>query len=132
MDPTNITKIMQASANDAVLFAKEYGIELDHSVASLVQVQEILTELRQKPLDDKELFTLSYIFGAYMGEIFIAQHGGTWLHQEEDGDEPPQTFVINSPYSYAFPGVIYQTLTLQTKYSLIDYFAQISLVYDDE
>lgn len=129
MDSANIKELMQASALDAVAFAKEQQITLDGSIESIEIVQQLLDQLRCEPLNDKHLFTLSYIFGAYIGEIFIRNYGGHWFHQEKQGDEPPQTFIINDPYSYAFPGIVYLYLMGQEQYSLVHYFEKIAEQY---
>ncbi|MFM2485075.1 hypothetical protein [Celerinatantimonas yamalensis] len=130
MDPANISELMRASAADAVHFAEEQQITtLDYSISSLADVELLLIPLRSDSINDKMLFTLSYMFGAYMGEIFIQNYGGHWFHQEEQGGEPPQTFVIRDPYSYAFPGIVYQYLINNEQYSLVDYFQKIHQQY---
>lgn len=124
MEPINITELMEASANDAIEFAKEQQIELDFSLDSVALIQQLLELIRQEPLDDKTSFTLSYMLGAYLGELFIKNYGGYWFYEQPE-EEPPQTFVIHDPYKYAFPSLVYHYLNEQEELKLTDYFAAL-------
>ncbi|BEU02823.1 hypothetical protein OAG1_16230 [Agarivorans sp. OAG1] len=122
----NIQQIMQDSSQDAVSFAKErYNYDLDFSDSSVTLVNNIISGIDAISIDDKELFTLSYIFGAYVGEVFIKQVGGAWLFQEETEDEPPQTFVKINENTIAFPSKVYHLLIGTEDQALDEYFAEL-------
>ncbi len=93
MNKQELTELMQATAQDAVVYAaEEHQVLLDFSLDSLVKVDEILSELylrqqEQRHADDL-LFTLCNVFGAYTGEVFIHHVGGEWYHDESTPDAP--------------------------------------------
>ncbi|MFM2482612.1 hypothetical protein [Celerinatantimonas sp. YJH-8] len=126
MESVNITELMQGSAKDAMAFAQEQNINLDLSLDSVPLVQQLLELLQEQPMDDKTNFTLSYMLGAYLGELFIRQYGGHWLYEAEQGNEPPQTFVVHEPYKYAFPSLVYHYLQGRQEQPLTLYFEQIA------
>ena len=76
MNNQELTELMKASAQDAVVYAaEEHQALLDFSLDSLTKVDEILSELflrqqEQRHADDL-LFTLSNVFGAYTGEVSV-------------------------------------------------------------
>lgn len=93
MNKQELTELMKATAQDAVVYAaEEHQVLLDFSLDSLVKVDEILSELylrqqEQRHADDL-LFTLSNVFGAYTGEVFIHHVGGEWYHDQSTPDAP--------------------------------------------
>lgn len=125
MASVNISELMAETAQDAVHFAKEQQQLLDFNLESIANVQIVLDELRNTSLSEKDSFTLSYMFGAYLGELFIRHFGGHWFYQDQEGDEPPQTFVVRDPYRYAFPSIIFHYLNKDEEYTLVDYFEKI-------
>ncbi|WP_157378558.1 hypothetical protein [Aliagarivorans taiwanensis] len=122
----NITELMKATAKDAIGFAdQEYNVTLDFSEESVSLVQSIVASIDSLALDDNQLFTLSFMFGAYLGEVFIQRVGGNWLYLEETEDEPPQTFVAIGDSTIAFPGKVYQALLGSDDQALDEYYCEL-------
>ena len=72
------------SAADAVALAQQFQVKLDGSEASLDDVERILDHLHttyalatHRPTD-AELMPVAQTFGAYVGEVYRRNHGGTW------------------------------------------------------
>ncbi|GAB1620153.1 hypothetical protein F9L16_06605 [Agarivorans sp. B2Z047] len=127
MDAKEFTELMQNSAKDAVLFAKEeYQIELDFSLNSIADIDKIIAQLSIQALDDKALFTYSFLLGSYLGEVYIQSYNGHWLYEEETEDEPPQTFVVDGDKTFAFPSKIYHSLVGTEEHSINEYFEKIA------
>jgi len=83
-DP-NIQKIAEAYALDAVDVAKEqFGIELDWSDESIVQVEKALAGMRASYLStkpkptDEQVYAYAKGYGSYIGEVFRRNHGARW------------------------------------------------------
>jgi hypothetical protein len=81
---------MGVCAQEAVTIARDrYGISLDFSEASVKQLETLLAGIHSelpKPGDparpsDEWITSVSVTFGAYLGEIFRKNLGGTWLKQ---------------------------------------------------
>ncbi|GGB10500.1 hypothetical protein [Agarivorans gilvus] len=122
----NISELMKATAKDAIDFAaNEFNVTLDYSEESVSLVQAIISKIDILSLDDNQLFTLSFMYGAYLGEVFIQHVGGNWLHIEESEDEPPQTFVAIGENTIAFPGKVYQALTSSDDQNLDEYYCEL-------
>lgn len=127
MNQDQFTQMMQESASDAVaLSVEEYDVELDFNTDSVEKVDHLLATIATQPLNDKELFTYSYIYGAYLGEVFIRSFGGQWLYVSETNDEPPQCFVKIADNTIAFPSKVYHRLMGSEEQSLTDYFAELA------
>lgn len=83
-----IADMMEQYAEDAVCLAPEFGVALDYSEASLEVLERILDQLADKlpgseaePSEDsmqKELDSVSRIWGAYFGETIRRLWGGEW------------------------------------------------------
>ncbi|WP_221074018.1 hypothetical protein [Agarivorans aestuarii] len=127
MDAKEFTELMQNSAKDAVLFAQEeYQFKLDFSLESISQIDQIIAKLSLQVLDDKALFTYSFLLGSYLGEAYIKTYGGHWLYEEETEDEPPQTFVVDGDKTFAFPSKIYHSLVGTEEHTIDEYFEKIA------
>lgn len=128
MQQQELNKLMHDSATDAVSYANEqHKITLDNSIASLEQLDDLISELHQlekKQRHSAELvFTLSNILGAYVGELFIANVGGQWQHNQVD-TAAPFIFVQFNDKEFPFASVCYHKITRDNSISLHDYVKQ--------
>ena len=126
MEQQEIAQIMQASATEAkAIMAKEFGIELDDSPASLAEVDKALAVFAaqhlQKALSDEHIFTLCNLFGAYAGEVFKKQIGGEWIFDDSTPEEPFIALRYNG-ISFPFPGICYQKLVNEPAVSIRRYY----------
>ncbi len=124
-----LAELMQQSAEDAKNFAKqEFDIELDGSVDSLERVDQLIskTSLKIKSEDEKAIFTISTILGAYVGEIFRLNHGGEWIY-DTSNPEAPAVFLKFNNLTFAFPGIVYQRLMQEPNVSVCLYFKEASV-----
>lgn len=89
-----LAKIASAYSLDAVDFARSnFGTDLDWSEASIELVERILTQLhsamsRERP-SDETIWSMSKVFGSYIGEVFRRANGGQWGIVEMDGKTFP-------------------------------------------
>lgn len=125
MDSDELNKLMRQLSDDAAFFSKsEYGIELgDDSVAEVKKVDSLITKLKQRgseSFQDEELFTLSNVFGAYVGEVVKLQVGGQWLYDLSD-DKAPSVRLIIGHSDYAFASLVYRHLVGSPEISIYDY-----------
>jgi hypothetical protein len=80
---SQVAEIAVAYAHDAVdIAARNFGIALDWSEASVRQVEEILNRLHDEmanaqPSEDA-VWAFAKAFGSYVGEVIRRRHGGTW------------------------------------------------------
>jgi hypothetical protein len=125
MDNEQFSKLMADTAEDAVNYIESTGSPRpDYSIQSLAIVDQLVQSLSEQHLDEKEMFTYSYMLGAYIGEVYKKEAGGDWLFIEETAEEPPQTFFQNGERSIAFPGKVYHALFGQEE-SIADYINQL-------
>jgi hypothetical protein len=83
-DP-KIQKIAEAYSLDAVDFsAKQFGIKLDWSDASVANVEKVLEQMSSsyaskspKPTDE-QVMSFAKAYGSYVGEVYRRNHGGEW------------------------------------------------------
>ncbi|KPM85378.1 hypothetical protein [Pseudoalteromonas lipolytica] len=89
MEEPTISAMMEAYSLDAVDYAKShFDITLDFTESSVEKVELIVSKLYDSiprsflsklfydsPSDD-EIETISKVLGAYIGEVFIQEHGG--------------------------------------------------------
>jgi hypothetical protein len=118
--------LMQASAADAVKTAKEeFDITLDYSVQSIEQVDKTITrfvkEFPSQSLENKAVFTICNMYGAYLGEVFKTLAGGQW-HYDTSAVEAPAIFLTIKDKSYAFSGVCYDKLVKNPDIPVTEYF----------
>jgi len=84
-----ISEMMEHYAADAVRLAPEFGVTLDYSESSLEALERILdqladqlpsseTEPRSEDSMQKELDSVSRIWGGYFGETIRRLWGGEW------------------------------------------------------
>lgn len=128
MQLQQLSELMQAAAQDAVRYAaEEHQITLDNSLASLAQVDVILSELHQRELAQKHsaemIFTLCNILGAYIGEVFIAASGGHWQQNQVDS-KAPFIYVQYHDKEFPFASTCYYKITQDNSISLKNYVKQ--------
>ncbi|CAM3908056.1 hypothetical protein [Rheinheimera salexigens] len=125
---SDISKLMQESANDAVIYCQqEHKITLDRSIESLQQLDKILAKFhqqeQQKPHDAEILFTISNMFAAYIGEVFIANVGGSWANNETDA-KAPFIYIQFADKEFPFASVCYHKIMHDNTISVYDYVMQ--------
>ena len=130
MEESDAQELMKNLSNDAVIFAKsEFGTVLDYSPQSMIKIEHLIIELRENFQSDiaqeKVLYTLSNILGAYCGECFIRQHGGSWLI--EDDGEKNMVYLQAGEFTFPFPGVVYLNLVDRDSLSINDYYREASV-----
>ncbi|TDP40342.1 hypothetical protein DEU29_102243 [Idiomarina aquatica] len=127
MSNTQYSEMMKNLSQDAVNFVNsEFGQELDFSIGSIKMIDEVISQLKlnfiEQLTDDKVIFTLSNMLGAYCGEVFKQQFGGTWLVTEEQKGQH-QCFIEYQGKTFPFAGVVYLNLTSENSKSVSDYFS---------
>ncbi|RKF19640.1 hypothetical protein DBZ36_04010 [Alginatibacterium sediminis] len=118
----SIQTLMEESAQDAVNYANEnYEVVLDYSFDSVKSADAIVQLLSDTVIDDQTMFTLSYIFGAYLGEVYRREREGEWLYVEATDSEPPQTFFKHGEKTFALPSKVYHVLNGSSDETLTEY-----------
>ncbi|WP_432467960.1 hypothetical protein [Agarivorans sp. Z349TD_8] len=126
MDNEQFSQLMMDTAKDAISFIESTGPQHpDYSLNSLTLVDQLINSLNQQHLNEKELFTYSYMLGAYAGEVYKKEAGGEWVFIDGSENEPPQTFFKNGERSIAFPGKIYHALLGQEDVTISEYIQQL-------
>lgn len=128
MQSPELSELMQASAQDAKIYAAEqHQIMLNGDFASLAKVDELLSRLhldqQTKPHSAEMLFTLCNIMGAYVGEIFIHTVGGQWQSNNIDQTAPYMAVGFGDK-EFPFASVCYHKITNDNSISLQDYVQQ--------
>ncbi|MCC2604282.1 hypothetical protein [Planctobacterium marinum] len=128
MTREELDELMQDSARNAVITTRdEFGINLDGSADSIKVIDEVIlrwiNKYRDQALEDKAVFTLCNIYGAYVGEVFRSTVGGQWSYDESNPDAP-YVLLEYGIHSYAFAGVCYQRLVNDSQISVENYFNQ--------
>lgn len=128
MTREQLHELMQDSAQNAVITTKEeFGVDLDGSIESILQIDEVILKWIQRykdqALEDKAVFTLCNIYGAYIGEVFRSVIGGQWTYDESNPDAP-YVLLEYAGHTYAFAGVCYQRLVHDSQISVNNYFSQ--------
>ncbi|WP_395344028.1 hypothetical protein PN836_004765 [Ningiella sp. W23] len=126
MHQQELDKLMKDTAQDAVTAAKEEcDIELDYSASSISGVdktiEHFITEFPGQSLEDKAVFTLCNMYGAYVGEVFKRLSGGQWHYDTSTPDAPTILLVIKDK-SYAFAGICYDKLVKNPDIKIAEYF----------
>lgn len=126
MNNIELLQLMNDSAKDAVLASKEqFDIELDYSMESIALVDfainNYLDTFKAQALEDKAVFTICNIYGAYIGESFRKLAGGNWMLDETKA-VAPSIFISIDDKQYAFAGICYEKLVNDNKVSIKQYF----------
>lgn len=128
MQQQELNNLMQGAAADAVNYAaEEHNLSLDKSIDSLQLVDIMLAELHRREQQQRHsvelIFTLCNIVGAYIGELFIANVGGHWQHDQSNSDAPFVYIRLNDK-EFPFASVCYHKFTKDNSISLYDYVKQ--------
>jgi hypothetical protein len=126
MKQQELDTLMQDTAQDAANAAKEeFDIILDFSVESIAKVdstiEHFIKAFPSQSLEDKAIFTLCNMYGAYTGEIFRKLAGGQWHYDTSMPDAPTILLVIKDK-SYAFAGICYDKLVKNPDIKIKEYF----------
>lgn len=125
---SDLDTLMKQSANDAINIAQEeFDITLDKTAASVELVDTILLSFidkyRANALEDKAVFTICNVYGAYIGEIFRQRCGGTWFYDTSNPNAPHVLLKLDDA-SYAFAGICYERMVNDSQISVKKYFDQ--------
>lgn len=91
MGAPTLDDVFKAYANDAVAFAAKRGISLDYTEESLDEIDGILASsdivgpTPRRPSsaqEEEELWTLSKMLGAYVGEVTLRVFSGRWIVED--------------------------------------------------
>ena len=128
MQQAELDELMNQSALDAIATSREeFSIELDFSPESVAHVDDILLgfidKYHDKVLEDKAVFTLCNIYGAYIGEVYKKVIGGEWRYDESD-PQAPYVVLSYGNNTYAFAGICYERLVNDSQVSVRAYFDQ--------
>ncbi|GAC14283.1 hypothetical protein [Aliiglaciecola lipolytica] len=128
MTQDELDQLMADSAQNAIeTTLDEFKLELDGSVESIALVDDVILawidKYKDQALENDAVFTISNIYGAYLGEIFKQLVGGNWRYDESDKDAP-YVVMEYSGKSYAFAGICYQRMVNDSQISVQNYFQQ--------
>lgn len=128
MTREELNQLMADSAQNAINTTfEEFQVELDSSADSIDKVDDVLLSwigrYKDQALEDKAVFTLCNIYGAYVGEVFRKVVGGDWVYDEANPDAP-YVLLEYAGKSYAFAGICYQRLVNDSSISVKKYFDQ--------
>ena len=128
MEQQALNKLMRDSANDAIKTSEEeFGIELDFSSESVSLIDVIISKFldiyNDQALEDKAVFTICNIYGAYIGEVFRKLAGGQWQYNLQD-EEAPSIMLMYQDKTFAFAGICYERLVNDNTVSVERYFTE--------
>jgi len=128
MEQQALNKLMRDSANDAIKTSEEeFGIELDFSSESILLIDTIISKFldiyNDQVLEDKAVFTICNIYGAYIGEVFRKLAGGQWQYNLQD-EEAPSIMLMYQDKTFAFAGICYERLVNDNTVSVESYFTE--------
>jgi hypothetical protein len=94
---------MRGAAAECVnLVGEQYGRQLDWSLASLGQLDEVCAELTADgPLAGQRLELWWQLVGAYTGEVTIRLYEGHWITDDERGPAISALGITGFPFSTA-------------------------------
>ncbi|GLR70439.1 hypothetical protein [Agaribacter marinus] len=126
MNEAELDQLMKDSAKDAVSTAKvEFDIQLDYSPESIQNVDSAILSFLEKyahvALEDKAVFTICNIFGAYVGEVYKSISDGHWIYDVSESDAPSIYMKLND-LTFAFAGVCFEKLVRNQDISIEEYF----------
>lgn len=126
MEQQALNQLMRESADDAIRTSREeFGIELDYSPDSISLVDTIILKFldtyNEQALEDKAVFTLCNIYGAYIGETFRKLAGGQWQYNLQN-EEAPSIMLMYQEKTFAFAGICYERLVNDSNISVKRYF----------
>ena len=126
MNNDELQRLMNDSANDAIEVSKEeFNVDLDYSHESIQEIDRLFSSFKEtfkeQVLEDKAIFTLCNIYGAYIGEVFKKLADGYWIYDESEQDAPT-IFLKVDEHTYAFAGICYENLVNDNEMSVKSYF----------
>lgn len=126
MEQQALNQLMRESAEDAIRTSlEEFGLALDYSIDSIALVDRIILKFldtyKDQALEDKAVFTLCNIYGAYLGEAFKKLAGGQWQYNIQD-EEAPSIMLMYQDKTFAFAGICYERLVNDSNVSVKRYF----------
>lgn len=126
MEQQALNQLMRESADDAITTSREeFAIELDFSPESIALVDTLILKFldtyNDQALEDKAVFTICNIYGAYIGETFRKLAGGQWQYNLQD-EEAPSIMLMYQEKTFAFAGICYERLVNDSSVSVQRYF----------
>ena len=126
MNQAELDTLMKDTANDAVQnLDEQLQAKLDYSIDSIslidTAIHHYLDTYKAEALEDKVVFTLCHMYGAYVGETFKKHVGGQW-HYDDSEPEAPTTLLHYEDKSFAFAGICYERLVKDQSVSVKKYF----------
>ena len=128
MTHEELQQLMADSAVNAVeTTEEEFEVVLNGSRESISLIDDVLLswidKYKDQALEDKAVFTICNIYGAYIGEIFRETVGGQWIYDESD-DDAPYVLLEYAGKTFAFASICYQRLVNDSQISVKKYFEQ--------
>jgi hypothetical protein len=126
MEQQALNQLMRESADDAIKTSREeFAIELDFSPESIALVDTVISKFldtyNDQALEDKAVFTICNIYGAYIGETFRKLAGGQWQYNLQN-EEAPSIMLMYQEKTFAFAGICYERLVNDSSVSVQRYF----------
>ena len=129
-DP-KIQKIAEAYSLDAVDFsAKQFGIKLDWSDASIASVEKVLAQMSSsyvstspKPTDE-QVMSFAKAYGSYVGEVYRRNHGGEWGMVTLGESRFPGLRTTTGSSFWPW-GRVFNRITKGTEDNIADYYAAL-------
>lgn len=126
MEQKALDTLMRETSQDAVANLKEQlDITLDFTPDSIEHIDTVihhyLDTFKAEALEDKNVFTLCHMFGAYVGETFRRLAGGEWYYDQSDESAPIMLLQYRDK-SFAFAGICYERLVKDQSISVKKYF----------
>ncbi len=128
INTTELQQLMLDSASEAVQYAAEqHQQHLDFSKESVPLLDTMLVKLhlqhKREAISKEHLFTLSHLFGAYLGQIFQQKVGGQW-QQLQLGDNNPVICLCHNGKEFPFASVCYNKIVNDVALSVDAYLTQ--------
>ena len=104
------------------LVAREFGRQLDWSLASLDELDAVCADLiADGPVNDQRLDLWWRLIGAYTGEVLVRVHGGQWVTHEG----APGSFAVSVAGVTAFPFAVADRILRAEPYKALASFARV-------
>lgn len=128
INKNELQQLMTESASEAVQYAAEHHQQnLDFSKESVPHLDTLLVKLhlqhKRQAISKEHLFTLSHLFGAYLGQIFQQTVGGEWA-QLQLGDDNPVICLCHNGKEFPFASVCYNKIVNDVAISVDAYLTQ--------
>lgn len=145
MTSLTITDTMQAYAEDAINLADErFGIHLDYSEASMLEVERILDQfhksipqgffkklLKRGPTPDV-IDQVAKMFGGYIGEVMRRHLGSEWTLDSGIYSEPTITLAFSDESKVFPPSKVYKRLVNGEGDSVHFYYRVVKIKLQEE